>query len=265
MLRTLFPYVGGKARQAAWIARHVNATPHRLNAEPFCGSASVFFTKERSEFEILNDLDRKFAYLFQGLRTHLGEFMDFCSRIEYSKAAFDESYRHLRGNPESLPEWKLGAWALFQCAASHAGWPDGHSFAWRTAGSNPVVSWQTKVVKLLLYSERLQEAAFASQDALEFLDRCNKPGVLLYVDPPYFGAEHRYKVTKGKFDHEALAERLRRTRAKVILSHYYAEPYISLYGGWRYEMVPSCQSCKGATRDSPVGDKPVVEGLWFNY
>lgn len=63
-------------------------------------------------------------------------------------------------------------------------------------------------------------------DGIKLIRKVDKPGVLPYVA---FGTEHRYKVAKG-FKHEDLAGALTSLKhAKVVLSHYYVEPYISLF------------------------------------
>ena len=247
------------------ISSHINITKHRAYVEACCGSAAVFFANEPSEIEILNDVDQRFSLLFRALRDNLDEVVEFCSRIEYSKAAFDESYRHLRDNLNNLPDWKLGAWALYQVVASFSGWPDGHSFAWRLKGASPARAWVNKVANLGAYAQRLRHAAFFNYNVFDLMKKCDKPEVLVYVDPPYVGAEHRYKVAKG-FDHEALAKTLHGLQhAKVILSHYRCEPYLTFYGDWRSDCMASTQSCKGASIHSPTEDKSVVESLWFNW
>ena len=156
MLAPPFPFVGGKARQAKWIAGHIDIAPHTAYVEACCGSAAVFFAKQRSKLEILNDKDRRFPLLYQALRDQPEQVIRFCHQIEYSKSAFDESYYHLRGNPEGLPDWKLGAWALYQCIASHSGYPDGHSFAWHMIGQNPARSWLTRISKLSSYATQTE-------------------------------------------------------------------------------------------------------------
>jgi DNA adenine methylase len=264
-LPTLFAHVGGKARQATWIASYIDQIPHKAYIEPCCGSAAVFFAKKPSKIEILNDKEQRYPLLFRAIRNNLDKVIDYCSRIEYSKTAFDESYYHLRGNPDNLPEWQLGCWALFQGSASFSGYADGHSFAWRLKGQTPAIAWQSKLSKLGPYCARLQTATMTIYDCIKFIKKFDKPGVLFYVDPPYFGAEFRYKVAKG-FSHEKLRETLHEVRhAKIILSHYDSEPYCTLYRDWRKDTRASSQSCKGNSEHSVEMNKPVVEALWFNY
>jgi DNA adenine methylase len=233
--------------------------------EACCGSAAVFFAKQPVKIEVLNDKDRRYPLLFKSIRDHFEEVVEYCSKIEYSKSAFDESYEHLRRNPNDLPEWKLGCWALYQVTASFSGYPDGHSFAWRVKGANPALAWVKKIEGLAPYHRRLQSATFTQYDCIPLIRKCDKKGVLLYVDPPYIKAEFRYRAAKG-FDHQVLAATLHQMkRAKVVLSHYDVEPYSSLYGDWRKDTRESTQSCKGGSEHSPLEDKPVTEALWFNY
>ena len=56
----LFAYIGGKARQAKWISNYIDKIPHHCYLEPFCGAASVFFTKQKVKVEALNDTSRRF-------------------------------------------------------------------------------------------------------------------------------------------------------------------------------------------------------------
>ena len=259
---SLVPYLGGKARQQNWIAAAIDAIPHTTYVEPFCGSAAVFWAKKKSKIEILNDKDKRFAFIFKALRDNPTEAIDFLNSIEYSKAAFDESYELLRAADSGLPEWKLGCWALFQIFASFSGYPDAHSFAWRVKGQNPATKWQDKIKALGPFVQRLRDTTILNEDGIKIIKRVDKLGVLLYVDPPYVGAEYRYKVAKG-FSHTNLAETLCGLKhAKVIVSHYFTEPYISLYKGWDVQKQKSVQSCSGTTIHSPDEQPKVIEALF---
>ncbi len=261
---SLAPYLGGKARQQKWIASYIDDIPHKCYVEPFCGSAAVLWAKQKSKIEVLNDKDKRFPLVFKALRDHPRKAINYLNKIEYSKAAFDESYDILRSDDPQLEDWKLGCWALFQVFASYSGYADAHSFAWRVKGQNPAVAWENKIVSLNWFIKRLREATILNRDAIDLIKSVDKPNVLLYCDPPYAGAEYRYKIAKG-FSHELLAETLKNLKhAKVILSHYYAEPYISLYDGWRVEKKKSVQSCSGTTKHSPDEQPKVVEALFIS-
>ena len=58
-----FGWVGGKKQLRHRIAKML--PPHRVYVEPFTGAASVFWHKEPSEVEVLNDLDPDVARFYQ--------------------------------------------------------------------------------------------------------------------------------------------------------------------------------------------------------
>lgn len=262
-MQTIAPYLGGKSRQQTWIASVIDTIPHVAYIEPFCGSAAVYWVKKPSKIEILNDKDKRFPLVFKALRDHPEETVEFLNSIEYSKSAFDESYDQLRAIKPEIEDWKLGCWALFQVFSSYSGYADAHSFAWRTKGQNPAKSWESKTKSLDFFITRLKNATILNKDAIKLIKSVDKPGVLLYCDPPYIGAEFRYKVASG-FSHEMLADTLNKLEhAKVVLSHYYSEPYISLYNGWKVEKQNSTQSCAGTTIHSPSEHPKVVEALFI--
>ena len=261
-MKPIVPYLGGKARQQKWISTVIDAIPHVAYIEPFCGAASIFFAKQKVKLEILNDKDKRFPLIFKALRDNPDKVVRFIKRIEYSKSAFDESYDILRATDAGLPEWKLGCWALFQIFASFSGGPDLHSFAWRLKGQNPATQWKEKADSLRPFINRLRDTTILNMDGIKLIRKADKPGVLLYVDPPYIGAEHRYKVARG-FTHEDLADALNTLKhAKVVLSHYFVEPYISLYEGWTVHKQKSVQSCAGSTVHSPDKHPEVMEALF---
>ena len=52
-MKTPISYYGGKQSLAATILGLI--PPHRLYCEPFVGGAAVFFAKEKSKVEVIND------------------------------------------------------------------------------------------------------------------------------------------------------------------------------------------------------------------
>ena len=53
--KTPLTYYGGKQRIASWIVDHI--PEHRIYCEPFFGGGAVFFAKEPSYLEVINDLN----------------------------------------------------------------------------------------------------------------------------------------------------------------------------------------------------------------
>ena len=72
-------YIGGKNRLAKQI---ISVLPeHVTYVEPFAGGAQVFFHKERSRVEVLNDLDLEVVNFFRVCQWHYEElirYLRFC-------------------------------------------------------------------------------------------------------------------------------------------------------------------------------------------
>src|SRR6266852_1967166 len=65
------PYIGGKHRLAAQIIALFPA--HTTYVEGFAGGAQVFFRKEPSKVEVLNDLDYEVVNFFRVCQSHYEE------------------------------------------------------------------------------------------------------------------------------------------------------------------------------------------------
>ncbi len=92
-------YIGGKNRLAKQIIAVM--PPHKTYVEPFAGGAQVFFHKDPSEVEVLNDLDFEIVNFFRVCQYHYQElvrYLNYCliSRRWYNLLGAE--------NPESLTD-----------------------------------------------------------------------------------------------------------------------------------------------------------------
>lgn len=69
----VIPWIGGKRR----LAKHLLPLfpPHRCYVEPCCGAAALFFLKEPSPAEVLNDVHGDLVTLYRVLQHHPEEFL----------------------------------------------------------------------------------------------------------------------------------------------------------------------------------------------
>jgi len=112
-------------------------------------------------------------------------------------------------------------------------------------------------------AERLHTVSLEALPALEVIGRYgSRPGVLLYVDPPYLGTTrgwgNNYRVEmKTADEHRELAAALADCKATVVLSGYDSPLYLELYDGWhRYSQASMTGNAKT--------DKARTEVLWAN-
>ena len=99
MLRTIFGCCGNKTKLRGEILPLI--PPHKIYIEAFCGSASIFFGKKKSEIEVLNDIDcdLMLGYLLLKKGFNLDEINEDDFKIlEYSRAY----YKKAHGTPQDL-------------------------------------------------------------------------------------------------------------------------------------------------------------------
>src|ERR1022692_3679397 len=80
-------YIGGKNRLAAHIISLI--PPHKTYVEAFAGGAQVFFHKQPSRVEVLNDLDGEIVNFFRICREHYEELLRYFHFWVVSRQMFD--------------------------------------------------------------------------------------------------------------------------------------------------------------------------------
>lgn len=73
MSNPIVPWVGGKRR----LAKHLLPLfpEHKCYVEPFCGGAALFFKKNASKVEVINDVNGELINLYRVVKNHLEEFV----------------------------------------------------------------------------------------------------------------------------------------------------------------------------------------------
>ncbi len=112
-------------------------------------------------------------------------------------------------------------------------------------------------------ARRMQRVSLECQPALDIVASYgDRPGVLLYLDPPYVaatrnGTNYAHEMP-GADEHRELADALRNCRAAVVLSGYPSPLYDELYEGWYREQASA------STGNGRAGERARVEVLWSN-
>ena len=105
-------YIGGKNRLAK---RIIAIFPkHTTYVEAFAGGAQVFFRKEPSEVEVLNDLDGEIVNFYRVCQQHHEELLRYFRFVVVSREWFDllkceprDAHRHPAGRTVFVSSEKL--------------------------------------------------------------------------------------------------------------------------------------------------------------
>jgi len=204
-------YIGGKNRLAK---RIIEIFPkHTTYVEAFAGGAQVFFQKEPSKVEVLNDLDGEIVNFYRVCQNHHEELLRYFRFALVSRKWFD---LHKTTDPQTLTDIQRAARYLYILKGSFASLvrhPNYHYHVIQPPGFN--LERLPEVIEDA--HTRLERVQIECLPYDEILKRYDRPTTLFYLDPPYWGRKlYRHNFTEVDF--AGLEERLRKLRGKFVLS-----------------------------------------------
>lgn len=211
MATPIVPWVGGKRRLAKRILPIFPA--HECYVEPFAGGAALFFLKETSDVEVLNDINGELINLYRVVKHHLEEFVRQFKWALISR----QLYGWLKKMPEeTLTDIQRAARFYYIQKMSFGGKVANQTFGTATTAAPRL--------NLLRIEEELSAAHLRlSRTYIEHLawDECirryDRPHTLFYLDPPYWGTEG-YGVDFGLEQYALMADLAKSIKGRMIVS-----------------------------------------------
>jgi DNA adenine methylase len=205
------PYIGGKRALAN---RIISLFPeHTTYAEVFAGGAQVFFHKDPSKVEVLNDLDHDIVNFFRVCQQHYEELARYMRFVVASREWFDMLYE---AKLDGFTDIQRAARFLYLAKNCYAGLVRRKNFAWSVTNAsrfNP-----ERIPGLIEEThQRLARVLVECLPYEEVIDHCDRAETLFYLDPPYY-ARKLYHFNFEREDFEKMAERLAKIEGKFILS-----------------------------------------------
>lgn len=185
----LIPYFGGKTRLAKTIVDRMPG--HTCYVEVFAGAAAVFFSKEPSKTEVINDLDKELITLYRAVQNHPEELH---RQFKYALVARDEFNRMMKAAPETLTDIQRAARYLYLQRTCYGGRAHQRTFGTMTVGK-PRLNLFTLESVLEEAWRRLAHVLVECMDFRELIPRYDRAHTLFYLDPPYWnivGYEHNF-------------------------------------------------------------------------
>lgn len=216
-MKTPISYYGGKQMLASAILRLI--PPHTTYCEPFFGGGAVFFAKQKSHVEIINDLNQFVVNFYLQAQSNFHTLDQKIQQTPHSRRLYRDAmvmYEHPHLFTDMDRAWAL--WVLCnQGYASKIG-----SWAFGTIDNSSEKKTDNAKARLATGDmvARLDRVQIECTDALYLLRLRDRDTTFFYLDPPYFNSNmgHYGGYTEGDF--EALLQACAGLQGKFLLSSY---------------------------------------------
>lgn len=231
-MRSPLAYIGGKSQLVPTLLPLI--PNHKTYVEVFCGAGWLFFSKEPSRYEIINDLDSDLITFYRVLQHHLNEFLTQFKWLLSSRQVFQEWAK----------QQEAGGLTDIQRAARYY-YLQRHAFGARVKGR----TWggsavhRAPKINLLRIEEEMSEVYLRLQDCVienlpyqECLRRFDKADVFFYLDPPYYKKPY-YQHNLEHNDFVEMANVLRSIQAPFLLSLNDTSEVRDIFSGFAIKSV----------------------------
>jgi len=244
----------------------IEAIPHTVYVEPFCGGASCFFAKPKrltknsdSYREVINDTSDFLINFYRVAKLQPEELIKSIQATLYSESDYKRA-KLIHKNPSDYSSLK-SAWACYllcNCSFSNT---MGHGWAFSKYSRNDAVTFVNKKRELDSLCHRLDGVYLSCQDALDCIDRWDCPDALFYCDPPYINTDMGHHECYSLEDYSRLCDKLSHIEGKYILSNYPQDIAPSNYTQkLEFDAVQSAAKSKKGTANK---DNKRTEVLWI--
>ncbi|GAA4650516.1 DNA adenine methylase [Kistimonas scapharcae] len=209
--KPLVPWIGGKRKLAPHI---LPLFPHHsCYVEPFCGAAALFFLKDPSPVEVLNDINGDLVNLYRVVKYHLEPLY---GQFKWALSSRQNYEWLLKTAPDTLTDIQRAARFLYLQKLAFGGKVEGQCFG-TSATSRPRFNIFTLEQDLADAHFRLSNATIEHLDWAKVIEKYDRPGTLFYCDPPYWQTEG-YGVAFPFEHYERLAELAGSIEGRMIIS-----------------------------------------------
>ena len=247
-------YYGGKQKMLKHIIPLI--PEHAIYNEPFFGGGAVFFEKQPSKVEFINDINGEVVNFYRVIKRdfeNLQAEVDCTLHSEFQQKQAREIYFN-SANKEPV----LRAWAV---------WMLSHQSMYAILGSTCKCSKERNMARHFQsskkmfderYVRRLEATSIFCRDALDVICKTDTPDTFHYIDPPYFNSDMGHYGGYLEADFESLLKILSKVKGKFMLSSYPSDILnsYSTQNEWNMKVFKMCRS---------VGGGQKTEVLTMNY
>jgi len=210
-MKSPLSYVGGKSRLAKTI---IGRFPeHTCYCEVFAGAGWVFFRKEPSAVEVLNDRDEELVNLYRIVQHHFEEFVRQFKYMVISRKIFEILKRQ---DGFTLTDIQRAVKYFYLLKTSFSSRMVNPGFGYGTTDP-PRLNLLSLEETVLEMHWRLARVTVECLDWKDCIGRYDREHTFFYLDPPYYGTKD-YHYNFEEKDYRALAAFLGAIKGTFLLS-----------------------------------------------
>ena len=260
-MKTPISYYGGKQNLLKYIMPLI--PEHKIYVEPFFGGGALFFAKDPSEREVINDINDSVINFFRVLQT---DFIELDKKVKctlHSRSIYNVA-KHILKNPKKYDsiERAWAFWAQIQMSFGNrllSAW----GYGIKPGGCSPEYIYSRRERFVKAFSDRLKHTIIENNRADKVIKTFDTEETFHYLDPPYISSDQGHYKGYTEEDYFRDLEVLVNIKGKFVLSSYPENilfEYIEKYG-WNF-----------ITKEAPVLinnkrqiKKRKIECLIWNY
>ncbi len=188
-------------------------TEHTCYVEVFAGGASVFFGKEPSTSEVINDLNKDLVTLYRAVKYHPEELY---RQFKFSLVSRSEFQREQAVNPDTLTDIQRAARYLYLQESAFGGHITGQTFG-TTTTSKQRLNLLTIESTIDNAWHRFIHVQIECLDFRRLIPKYDRPHSFFFLDPPYWKIPG-YKHDFEKQDFLDLSDLLKTIKGKFLMT-----------------------------------------------
>lgn len=207
MLKPPICRVGGKSKLRNTIIEMI--PKHTCYVELFFGAGWVYFGKEKSKVEVINDIDKELVNLFKTIKYHSPE-IERLLQYEFSGRDIFEEYKNC--SIEYLTEIHRAIRFLYLITQSFAGKGKVYGYGTTKKPSQHIFKEVLGEVR-----ERLRNTYVENLSFEQIIDKYDREHSFFFCDPPYLetaGYDNKF----GEEEHIILLDKLKNLKGKFLLT-----------------------------------------------
>jgi DNA adenine methylase len=259
-MKTPITYYGGKISLLSHILPLI--PEHRIYTEIFFGGGAVFFAKDSSESEIINDTNNMVVNFFEVCKTDIEQLKAKIQATPFSRTTYTVAltmYRmpHLFSKLQQAWAFYIATNMGFACKIGSWGF-DKYGKRLRVV-RNKKLKFDESIAK------RLELTTIENNEACKVIETYDTADAFHYVDPPYIHAYQGHYEGYTEADYRRLLDTLSKVTGKFLLSSYESEllsTYTQQHGWYTKYIDKPLVASNGA---NTTKRKRKIEVLTANY